>query len=94
MAPAHARHALTVPTLPMTPRHQVPTVPMAPLTQTGQSLTTMTTMLMLKRRAMHHPMNNKQPSPKELPTVMNAMLSNQIVNTQTMMHLVKKMTSM
>jgi hypothetical protein len=47
-----------------------------------------------KRRAMHHPMYNKQPSPKELPTVTKATLSNQIVNMQTMMHLVKKIMRM
>ncbi len=37
---------------------------------------------------------HKKPSPKELPTVMKATLSNQILNMQTMMHLVKKMTRM
>jgi hypothetical protein len=77
-----------------TPRHQAPTVPMAPLTQTRQTLTIMKTMLMLKIRTMHHPPHNKQPSPKDLPTVTKATLSNQILNTQTMMHPVKKMTRM
>jgi hypothetical protein len=94
MAPAHVRHALTVPTTPATPRRQAPTVPMAPSLQTWQTLTIMTTMLMLKRWAMHQPTYNKQPSPKELPKVTKATLSNQIVNTQTIMHPVKKMTRM
>jgi hypothetical protein len=67
---------------------------MAPSTQTWQTLTIMTTVLILKRWSMHHPMHNKQPSPKELPTVTKAMLSNQILNTQTMVHPVKKMTRM
>ncbi len=94
MAPAHAGHAITVPTMLMTPRHQAPTVPMAPSTQTWQTLTIMMTVLMLKRRTVHRPTHNKQPSPKELPTVTKATLSNQILNTQTMMHPVKKMTRM
>jgi hypothetical protein len=94
MAPAHAQHALTVPTTPMTPRHQAPTVAMAPSTQTRQKLTIMTMVLILKRQTMHRLTHNKQPSPKELPMVMKATLSNQLLNTQTMMHPVKKMTRM
>jgi hypothetical protein len=53
-----------------------------------------TTMLMLKRRMMHRPTHNKQPSPKELLTVTKATISNQILNMQTMMHPVKKMMRM